>query len=372
MGTRLPKFFIAFLNMKLFPFFGVVFAAKDECLNGMENSSPEYGGTCWDSWKDFQDWAKNNCGGIDESCDGKILDEKCFKNPFDSIDIPKFGLEDYKEWEEDYVKDGAPSDISKLEGCEFLEDYDHWFDPDVYPEGMDCDFDITLNFDGSSVTEPKQTTKFYEAQDKSKCGNKEGYTGRGDLKDCYCDLPESSDWISINSDIEETHPRNPRTDRTTRDVEEMADDELGTLISAFKSKNKNTARVLKLAKNHANRNYWRMDCVYCVLMTRANESKNYTYYFEYVLQRYNEFVAALMYKTCEIHFQNEILESIRQEFECFRCSLETDKNFCNDENELCFEDEKDEKGECPTTSICSNGLSFPDPCEKCSNKKLIK
>ena len=69
--------------------------------------------------KDFQDWAKNNCGGIDESCDGKILDEKCFKNPFDSIDIPKFGLEDYEEWVKDFVKDGAPSDISKLEGFTF-------------------------------------------------------------------------------------------------------------------------------------------------------------------------------------------------------------------------------------------------------------
>ena len=55
----------------------------------------------------------------------------------------------------------------------------------------------------------------FKAQDKSKCGNKAGHTGRGDLKDCYCDLPESSDWISINSDIEQTHPRNPRTDRTT-------------------------------------------------------------------------------------------------------------------------------------------------------------
>ena len=48
------------------------------------------------------------------------MDDKCFKNPFDPIDIPKFGLEDYKEWEEDYVKDGAPSDISKLEGFKSL------------------------------------------------------------------------------------------------------------------------------------------------------------------------------------------------------------------------------------------------------------
>ena len=47
------------------------------------------------------------------------MDEKCFKNPFDSIDIPKFGLEDYEEWVKDFVKDGAPSDISKLEGFTF-------------------------------------------------------------------------------------------------------------------------------------------------------------------------------------------------------------------------------------------------------------
>ena len=46
--------------MKLFPFFGVVFAAKDECLDGMKNSSPEYGGTCWDSWVIFIIKIKNN------------------------------------------------------------------------------------------------------------------------------------------------------------------------------------------------------------------------------------------------------------------------------------------------------------------------
>jgi len=105
-------------------------------------------------------------------------------------------------------------------------------------------------------------------------------------------------------------------------------------------------------------------------MTRASESKDYTYYFEYVLERYNQFVAALMHKTCEIHVQNEILESLRNEFECFRCSLETDENFCNKENELCFEDEKVD-GKCPSTSICSKGLSFQDPCAQCKSKRMI-
>jgi len=375
MGADVSAFSAQTVKMKLLPFFySLSTAKKDICLGSGDNpldsnETPSYGGTCWDNWEtlqEVQDWAKDNCGGVTGECENANLpDEKCFANPFEDIEVD-FSYDGYNEW----VKDNHPGDLTDLDGCEdLLKSYDQWFDPDVFGEDMDCNFKMKMNYpqDGSSQPNPtSQVTSFFEgAMDEGeKCGS--GSTGRYDLQDCYCNLPESSKWIKISSYISETHPTNPKTEwnentRSKRDVETF-NDELGTEISELGTSTSNTYRVLKLTKNHANRNYWRMDCLYCTLMTKAQNSSTATYFFEYVLDSYNQYVQKLMHKTCAVHFEQEMIDAIEREFDCLRASLETDPNFCNGDNELCFEQQKD----CDAP-ICSDGVEpplneLPDDC----------
>merc|ERR1712228_1074503 len=123
-----------------------------------------------------------------------------------------------------------------------------------------------------------QNVLFYDSQTKENDCVQEGAEHPTNLdKYCdYCHIEESSKWIKISSNIKETHPENPKTttDRKQRDVDAM-NEELGTEISDLEQTNSNTYRVLKLVKNHANRNYWRMDCLYCTMFHKANYETTY-------------------------------------------------------------------------------------------------
>ena len=55
---------------------------------------------------------------------------------------------------------------------------------------------------------------------------------------------------------------------------------------------------LKIVKNHANRNAWRMDCLYCAMMDIKNEVLVQTYYYEFILEQYNFYTEKLMHYTC--------------------------------------------------------------------------
>jgi len=46
-----------------------------------------------------------------------------------------------------------------------------------------------------------------------------------------------------------------------------------------------------------------MDCLYCTMFHKANYDA--TYYFEYVLETYNNYVQKLMHKTCEIYYNKD-------------------------------------------------------------------
>lgn len=83
-----------------------------------------------------------------------------------------------------------------------------------------------------------------------------------------------------------------------------------------------------------------------------------SYYFEYVLETYNDYVMKLMFKTCEIYYNQLILNEIQYEFDCLRASIENDDDFCNNENELCFENQ-----DCKDPICYENGLNaLPNNC----------
>ena len=82
-----------------------------------------------------------------------------------------------------------------------------------------------------------------------------------------------------------------------------------------------------------------------------------TYYFEYVLETYNKYVEKLMFKTCEIWYEYSIFLQIQNDFECFREDIDSDINFCNNDDELCFEGD-----DCNYPVCYEQGLSYPFVC----------
>lgn len=116
---------------------------------------------------------------------------------------------------------------------------------------------------------------------------------------------------------------------------------------------------LKIVKNHANRNAWRMDCLYCAMMDIKNEVLVQTYYYEFILEQYNLYTTKLMHYTCNgslpifvsritflAYYQEQILSSIKERFDELTESIEINVNYCNGENELCFEDDNCEETFC--------------------------
>jgi len=340
--------------MKSFGLFGAALAAKDACLPLNENdNAPNYGGTCWNVWgsaADVESWAADNCGA--NTCTWPQINSKdCFSNPFDNPTDIKDLLLDYDEWAANYVLENERPDFTdpyefpecNVDGESVFKPYAEWFGAEV----TGCDFKIQLTSeyfsDAGLDDRATQTTSFYSGKkDDNVCGDP-NYGSSSDLSKCYCDLEESSPWIAISNNPKFSHPINPRI---ARNAERSNPDVIDIEISQLSAINNNMNDELKIVKNHANRNAWRMDCLYCAMMDIKNEVLVQTYYYEFILEQYNLYTEKLMHYTCNAYYQEQILSSIQERFDELTASIEINVNYCNGDNELCFEGDNCEETFC--------------------------
>ncbi|CBY40813.1 unnamed protein product [Oikopleura dioica] len=318
--------------MKLFISFLGLILGSDPCLSG--ESQPNYGGSCWNKWGSIQDielWAAENCGG--NNCpEGAELTESCFTNPFPykPNDLKPITLDNYEEFA---AKQDKPN-FSNDPNCEdVLQPYNEWFKSSSV---NNCKFNIDMTNKYGEV----QSTQFYSNNTEAVGCNQNG-NGRDDLNGCYCDLSPSNIWLEISSDLSATHPQNPKTVRRSAELFDLSSD-----IAEVSSLNDNIYRELKHAKNHANMNNWRMDCLYCAMMDVNERLIAKTFYFEYVLETYEAYVDYLMHLTCAVHYNEEIMIYLRDEFEEIKEEIANGEDFCNGPGESCFEGEDCSFGTC--------------------------
>ncbi|CBY38820.1 unnamed protein product, partial [Oikopleura dioica] len=262
-------------------------------------------------------------------------------------------LRDYEEWAANYLlkpenerpdfTDPVQFPECNVDGESVFKPYEEWFGAEV----SGCDFKIQLQSqyfnDAGNEERTTQTTRFYSGKkDDNVCGDPR-FNANADLNKCYCDLEESSPWIEISNNPKFAHPVNPRI---ARDAERSNPDVIDIEISGLSAINNNMNDELKIVKNHANRNAWRMDCLYCAMMDIKNEVLVQTYYYEFILEQYNLYTTKLMHYTCNAYYQEQILSSIKERFDELTESIEINVNYCNGENELCFEDDNCEETFC--------------------------
>ena len=86
--------------------------------------------------------------------------------------------------------------------------------------------------------------------------------------------------------------------RIGRDAERSTPEVIDIEIAGLSAINNNMNDELKIVKNHANRNAWRMDCLYCAMMDIKSEVDVQTFYYEFILEQYNKYTEKLMHYAC--------------------------------------------------------------------------
>jgi len=264
---------------------GTQCGADNECTQG--NIKPCFGGHCWESF-DAKEWAEANCGdGWEDRYPDKDLEIE------EWISHPDFKANS-SDSEEDKIED--------IEECKII--MGNWFPEEVMDS---CSFDISLkNGDQTWVTQ------FFDMESDDNIGN--GCTAeprKGKTPQCYCDIPLSNEYVAINK----RHPNHPsmkafenesenRSDRNRREYDPSCADINNLIVGTGEEYNQLYDTDLYTMKDHANRNYWQMDCIYCGILKQINIQNDVLetdHFFEYVVCLYDNYMAKFFHSICQIH-----------------------------------------------------------------------
>merc|ERR1711953_24320 len=302
--------------------------AQPECLENTEN--PCFGGNEWLGFSHRQ-WAEQNCNADWETA---------FPDPGSVSDWYAYNdyIANHPSLNEDQLIENQP------ECMEILGE--SWFGD----AGMDdCQFNIKLK-DGP--VEWITTLSDMEIDQNIQSSGCTPYPyNPSEEGTCYCEIPLSNNFVQVGGH----HAAHPRISREVNSEEIGVMDEdcqnIENILIDTGDKLLNINQNSKTMKDHANRNYWQMDCIYCGIrkqMLLQEDALDSNFLYEYTVCLYENYMAKLFHSICAMYDLKSQLGVLSESLKNQKCEILTNEDFCNSDNENGFVD-----GTCSPPSDCT-------------------